>query len=228
MSASTEIQWADSTFNPWIGCTKVGPGCDHCYAERDFDHRRHVVSWGAGQARKRTRPANWQLPVRWNAQPFYECMPCGWRGEHPQHPADGGLWTCPACGDIAVIVARRRVFCASLADVFDNEVDIAWLIDLFELIRNTPNLDWLLLTKRIGRVIGALEAARAQLDHETPVAYPLPVRHWVHNWMLGDAPSNVWLSTLDSLYAESEAHGVDFSHAIERLSAALEPFGDKP
>jgi protein gp37 len=40
------------------------------------------------------------------------------------------------------------VFCASLADVFDNQVDPAWRADLFDLIASTPALDWLLLTKR--------------------------------------------------------------------------------
>lgn len=44
------------------------------------------------------------------------------------------------------------VFCSSLADVFDNEVDPAWRADLFALIEATPNLVWLLLTKRIGNV----------------------------------------------------------------------------
>ena len=48
--------------------------------------------------------------------------------------------------------ARRRVFCASLADVFDNEVPVEWRADLFDLIAKTPNLDWLLVTKRIGNV----------------------------------------------------------------------------
>lgn len=43
---------------------------------------------------------------------------------------------------------RRKVFCASLADVFDNQVDPAWRTDLFTLIDKTPWLDWLLLTKR--------------------------------------------------------------------------------
>ena len=47
---------------------------------------------------------------------------------------------------------RQRVFCASLADVFDNAVDPTWREDLFSLIEATPNLDWLLLTKRIGNV----------------------------------------------------------------------------
>jgi len=45
---------------------------------------------------------------------------------------------------------RQRVFCASLADVFDNHPSIeqVWRDDLWQLIRETPHLDWLLLTKR--------------------------------------------------------------------------------
>jgi len=44
---------------------------------------------------------------------------------------------------------RRRVFCASLADVFDNQVDPAWRADLWSgVIHATPDIDWLLLTKR--------------------------------------------------------------------------------
>ncbi len=33
MAEHTAIAWADATFNPWIGCTKVSPACDRCYAE---------------------------------------------------------------------------------------------------------------------------------------------------------------------------------------------------
>jgi len=51
--------------------------------------------------------------------------------------------------DAAAAGVRRRVFCASLADVFDEEVDNNWRVDLFDLIHRTSNLDWLLLTKRI-------------------------------------------------------------------------------
>ena len=43
MAEKTGISWTDSTFNPWIGCTKVGPGCDHCYAEALMDTRWHKV-----------------------------------------------------------------------------------------------------------------------------------------------------------------------------------------
>jgi hypothetical protein len=45
---------------------------------------------------------------------------------------------------------RKSVFCASMADVFDKEVDQALRDRLWRLIRQTPNLDWVLLTKRIG------------------------------------------------------------------------------
>lgn len=123
MAEMTAISWTDATFNPWIGCTKVGPGCDHCYAERDWDKRRHRVKWGAGNARSRTAIETWSKPRQWERQ-------------HEAFAAAHGR--------------RRRVFCASLADVFDNEAPEDWRTDLFALIAETPNLDWLILTKRIG------------------------------------------------------------------------------
>ena len=167
MAANSAIEWCDATFNPWIGCTKISPACDHCYAERDFDLRRHVVQWGAGQARKRTSPANWKNPLRWNATPFCRCPECGWRGEEEEAMPVVGLlnvleeW-CPSCMKGAVQPARRRVFCASLADVFDNEVPAEWRAELFALIAATPNLDWLLLTKRIGNVASMIAAPGMQ------------------------------------------------------------------
>jgi protein gp37 len=154
MSANTKIEWADHTFNPWIGCTKVGPGCDNCYAEADFDKRRHVVQWGAGQERKRTTPSTWAQPIKWNAKAFYECTCCGWRG-HANDPE----YSAPRNGCIHDLVpARARVFCASLADVFDNAVPQHWRTALFALIYDTPNLDWLLLSKRIGNAAHMLHA----------------------------------------------------------------------
>lgn len=127
MSANTRIEWADHTFNPWEGCQKVGLGCDLCYAEaRNARFGGGVApNWGPGAPRRRTSEANWKLPLRWNAQAGT------FQAQHGR---------------------RQRVFCASLADVFDNAVDPAWREDLFALIEVTPDLDWLLLTKRIGNV----------------------------------------------------------------------------
>lgn len=136
MAENTKIEWTDHTFNSWEGCQKVGPGCDHCYAETRNARFAGgtAINWGPGAPRRRTSVSNWELPKRWNAQ------------------ADAFM---------AQHGRRQRVFCASLADVFDNAVAPQWRADLFALIASTPNLDWLLLTKRIGNVQGML----AELAH---------------------------------------------------------------
>lgn len=129
MVANSKIEWTDHTFNPWVGCTKVSPACDGCYAENLIAHRFGRVQWGAGEDRERTSPANWRKPLAWDRQ-------------------------AKAAG------ARHFVFCASLADVFDNEVDELWRFDLMKLIEATPNLIWLLLTKRIGNAVRMTDPAR--------------------------------------------------------------------
>jgi protein gp37 len=53
------IEWTHHTFNPWIGCSKVSPGCQHCYAETLMDTRWQRVSWGKGNERQRTSESNW-------------------------------------------------------------------------------------------------------------------------------------------------------------------------
>lgn len=196
MSDTTGISWCDSTFNPWMGCTKVSPACDHCYAERDT-RRFGRVEWGAGKTRVRTSAQNWKLPLRWNNSEFYECPACGWRGEgFICGNAIGNGGSIKGCKGEPVR-ARRRVFCASLADVFDNEVDPAWRDDLFELISRTPNLDWLLLTKRIGKArdmfgpiapgadfatafpnvwLGATVINQAEADRDIPKLLAVPAR----------------------------------------------------
>ena len=61
----TGISWTDLTFNPWIGCQKVSPACDGCYAE-ELATARLGVLWGPGAPRRRTAPGNWAKPPRWN------------------------------------------------------------------------------------------------------------------------------------------------------------------
>lgn len=176
MAENSSIEWTDHTFNPWIGCTKVSPGCDHCYAEQRMDQRLHQVQWGPGAQRVRTKPANWAKPLRWNATPFYECSACRWRGSIKAASADShgpiAVLTCPNNCDGVLRLVRQRVFCASLADVFDNEAPPEWRADLFDLIRRTPNLDWLLLTKRIGNAarmtVEALGGSERDALHSMP------------------------------------------------------------
>lgn len=60
----TGISWADLTFNPWIGCQKVSPACDHCYAE-GLATSRLGVEWGPGAERRKTAKGTWQKLARW-------------------------------------------------------------------------------------------------------------------------------------------------------------------
>jgi protein gp37 len=131
MAERSAISWTRSTFNPWLGCTKIGPGCDHCYAEAlDKRHRwGGDTHWGDDKPRHRTSASYWHQPLLWNAK--QTSMLAG----DPSTPP----W---------------RVFCASLADVFDNKVPDQWRRDLWDLIEATPNLSWLLVTKRVGNVRG--------------------------------------------------------------------------
>lgn len=169
MTANSKIEWTHHTFNPWVGCTKVSPACDHCYAE-SWAKRAGTPNLWRGE-RRRTTASNWQQPIKWNAA-----------------AEKAGI--------------RARVFCASLADVFDNEVPAEWRADLFRLIRSTPHLDWLLLTKRIGNAhamivnalshghmltsrepmwpwpnvgIGATIATQAEADRDIPKLRAIPI-----------------------------------------------------
>lgn len=65
MGENTAIEWADHTFNAWIGCTKVSPGCANCYAEAR-SARWGDVEWGPGKERRRTSAANWRKPLSWD------------------------------------------------------------------------------------------------------------------------------------------------------------------
>ncbi|WP_257765334.1 phage Gp37/Gp68 family protein [Burkholderia glumae] len=185
MSENSKIEWCDHTLNPWIGCAKVSPGCDNCYAEHMMDTRLHRVKWGPDQPRARTSAANWREPVRWDTQ-------------HEQFFAAHGR--------------RQRVFCASLADVFDNAVPAIWRRNLAALIEATPNLDWLLLTKRIGNAapmlvnmfpagtpdhvwLGATVVNQAEADRDVPklLATPASVRFLSIEPMLGPIEISRWL-----------------------------------
>lgn len=176
MAVNSSIEWCDSTFNPWIGCTRVSPACDDCYAARSTPARTLGVAWGAGQERRRTGAANWKQPGQWQRQA------AEFQAEHGR---------------------RRRVFCASLADWLDNEAPVEWLVDLLQLIHDTPDLDWLLLSKRIGNWSSRISEAMGYLDSQGPAATTL--RRWLCQWLDGDAaPRNAWLGITVANQAEAD------------------------
>jgi protein gp37 len=107
--------------NSWWGCTKISPGCQNCYAAT-LDARYHAADphWGPNASRLLASESTWRAPFRWDAA-----------------AAESG--------------ERPRVFAFSMGDWAE-----AWkraelrpaVARLFATIALTPNLDWLLLTKR--------------------------------------------------------------------------------
>ena len=184
MAENSNIEWTKHTFNPWIGCQKVGAGCDNCYAEV-WDARGlqgGATRWGPHAARTRTSPANWRKPLAWDR-------------------------AAKAAGE------RHRVFCASLADVFDNHATILpeWRADLWALIRATPNLDWMLLTKRPSNIaamlpddwgagypnvwLGCTVVNQAEADRDVPKLLVVPAAVWFLSMepLLGPVTLASWL-----------------------------------
>lgn len=219
MSENTKIQWASHTFNCWRGCSKVNAGCTNCYAEVNRSVKIHGVKWGTekqGGTRVRLSDAGWKEPLKWNRQAACNCNSAIGKSHMeafatcPQHSGNG----------------RPRVFCASLADVFEDwqspildhngllvwryKVGNEWKYvgainrpsshdcelatmndlraDLFWLIDATPNLDWMILTKRpenIRRMCPSVfgDAYRANADNEELNVHPREHR------------PNIWLGT---------------------------------
>lgn len=190
MGEQTEISWVDATFNGWMGCQKVSAGCVNCYAEELMDRRHGKVKWGPQGTRLRTSESYWKQPLRWNKQKWSQCQSCGWRGSLKDitFNYDAGRFACPTCASLDVNATRMRVFCASLADVFEDRAElIPWRGDLFTLIHETPNLDWLLLTKRPEGWEDRLhEVVRENADGGDMLA---------SHWLDGEAPANVWMGT---------------------------------
>jgi len=163
MGKTTEIQWADATFNPVRGCAKVSAGCKFCYAET-HEARFGQVKWGPNGTRLITSDNYWKQPLKWNR-------------EHAERQQE--IWE-----NHGPTLSRPRVFCASLSDIFEDwngpildskgrdlwiDESGHWVTDdglpgfayrkrtvtmndvrarLFDLIDKTPFLNWLLLTKR--------------------------------------------------------------------------------
>jgi protein gp37 len=122
VTANSKIEWTDHTFNPWWGCVRVSPGCEHCYAET-FAKRVGQKVWGVQAPRRFFGDKHWAEPLKWNRE-------------------------AEKAGE------RRRVFCASMADVFEDRDDLEpHRQRLFRLIEATPHLDWLILTKRPDKAV---------------------------------------------------------------------------
>jgi|SRR5581483_442323 len=125
--------------------------------------RSGLVIWGENNERRRTSESYWKQPIKWNVE----------------------------AEELGI---RRRVFCASLADVFEPRSDlISWRLQLLDLIRRTPYLDWLLLTKRpewiMQLLFASIETVQCDDDRYDDTII------WIRNWLDQRPPQNIWLGT---------------------------------
>ena len=114
MGQATGIEWCDHTYNPCMGCTKVSPACDHCYAEAQEDARYGRVEWGGPRRRtceatcraltagivRRQRPANSSCL----------CMSLGdfWDNQVPDEWRMGALNMIRQCRNLDWLILTKR------------------------------------------------------------------------------------------------------------------------
>jgi len=119
MGKDSAISWTDHTFNPWHGCTKLPERRECDYCYAEaFAKRTGHKCWGHSTPRRLFGAAHWQELFKWDAAAF-----------------DKGQ--------------RASVFCGSMCDVFEDNADAeTQRPKLWDYIRRTPSLLWLLLSKR--------------------------------------------------------------------------------
>jgi protein gp37 len=167
MGKDSAISWTKHTFNPWWGCVEVSPACDNCYARELAVGRWGHDVWGKDKPRRFFTDKHWKDPILWDAA-----------------AARAGK--------------KDRVFCASMADVFEERDDLdPWRERLFDLIEKTPNLNWMLLTKRENQIekrirkawldkprenvwLGVTAENQRRAEERIPVLLEVPaVVHWI-------------------------------------------------
>ncbi len=139
---------------------------------------------------------------------------------------------------------RLRVFCSSLSDVFDNAVDPEWRREIADMIRETPDLDWMLLTKRIGNVpkmierdfggslpsntwLGISVVTQEEADRDIPRLLDIPAAvHWLSMEPLLERVSidPTQMAALDMIVVGGEsgprARSMDLAWAYDLLDQA--------
>jgi protein gp37 len=121
---STSIQWTDETWNPVVGCARVSPGCENCYAER-------VAHRGLTERHRGLTVVGKHGP-RWIGEARFVPEALG----KPLH------WRKP-----------RRVFVNSMSDLFHDDITFEQIAAVFGVMAATPHLTYQVLTKRPARMV---------------------------------------------------------------------------
>jgi protein gp37 len=129
VSETTTISWTKSTWVPVTGCTRVSPGCDHCYAFQLHDQRH--VAWLRG---------------RWEGAPPQYYEPFSTVQLMPARLLDPLTWMVP-----------RHVFVTSMGDLFHEAVPDDYLDQIFAVMALASRHRFQVLTKRPARMKAYLD-----------------------------------------------------------------------
>lgn len=195
MAENSNISWTDHSWSPWHGCAHAAdsPGCLHCYAEAMSKRNPKTLGvWGPDGTR--VLSANWGKPEKWQSQAAKEgkrlkvfpsiCDPFeDYQGQMLNHKGER-LWMFegqPLAGNLSGLEPY------TMADARR---------ELFRLIDATPNLDWLLLTKRPENIWRMWEPTAAKPLPDRPVG--------LHESPHPQYRPNVYLGTSVSTQADAD------------------------
>lgn len=175
MGELTKISWCDSTWNPFIGCTRVSPGCFHCYTELTPPFR--TVGQKLGDPIRLASEHTWHDPFRWNKKPWVCDI----------HGAFARKEDC-LTGYCRDTLHRRRVFAPSLSDWLHPGLPVDALVRFLDTIRLCENLEFILCTKRPELWHDRLY--KVFTNDGTRDAFA----QWVYRWLEEQRPpANVWI-----------------------------------
>jgi protein gp37 len=123
MSYKTNIEWADATWNPIVGCSKCSPGCKNCYAEK---MAVRLAAMGKTAYKEVIKDKHW------NGKTVMQSVGKRDRPLEQKKP--------------------RRIFVCSMGDLFHESVPDEWINIVLIIMARNPQHTFLLLTKRAQRM----------------------------------------------------------------------------
>jgi protein gp37 len=137
LAEKSSIEWTDSTWNPVTGCTKISPGCKHCYAETFAERFRGVPGHPYEQGFDlKLWPERLEMPLRWSTT-------LSSRGLVEKEPKTR----------LAEGSPRRMIFVNSMSDLFHERVPDEYIQQVFDVMIKANQHTFQLLTKRSERMM---------------------------------------------------------------------------
>jgi protein gp37 len=180
MGEQTAIAWTDHTFNPWWGCERVSPGCQHCYAEA-FAKRTGNLVWGKSADRRFFGDKHWAEPLKWDRQAAADGRP--------------HLVFCASMADVFEDRPELVEHRARLWDLIDATPHLIWQL-LTKRPENVLAMDGWGASWPANVWIGTTVEDQQRADERIPqlLQIPAPVRFLSCEPLLGAVDLRWWLS----------------------------------